>query len=88
MPGKGTQYQLPLVVQLVKNREEERADDAQKNSEERYHGLEFLTRQPIERTDFGPVIEWVRVFFSIFWLALLSGSFLVAWLFVLKLAGF
>ena len=88
MPGKGTQYQLPLVVQLVKNREEERVADAQKNSEDCDHGLEFLTRQPMEGIDFGLAMELVRMFFSIFWLALLSGSFLIVWVFVLKLAGF
>ena len=88
MPKKGTQYQLPLIMQLVKNREEERAAATQENSEKRDHGLGFLTRPPMEGIDFGPVIEWVRIFFSIFWLALLSGSLLVLWVFVLKLAGF
>ena len=73
MAAKGTQYQLPLVAKLVKNREEQRAADAQKNSEERDH---------------DPVMEWVRVFFSVFWLSLLSGSFLFVWVFALKLAGF
>jgi len=89
MPGKGTQYhQLPLVVQLVKNREEQRAADAQDNSEERYRGLELFTRQPIEGIDFEPIMEWVRVFLSVFWLSLLCGGFLFVWVFVLKLSGF
>ena len=73
MPGKGAQHQSPLILQLVKNHEEQRAADAQKNSEERDH---------------DPVMEWVRVFFAVFWLSLLSGSFLLVWVFALKLAGY
>ena len=88
MPGKGTQHQSPLIVQLVKNREEQRAAESQTSSEERDHGLQFFTRQPTERVDFGRVMEWVGVFFQVFWLALLSGSFLFVWVFALKLAGF
>jgi hypothetical protein len=88
MPGKETQHNSPLIVQLVKNREEQRAAEAQINSEERDHGLQFLTRQPTERVDFAPVMEWVGVFFQVFWLSLLSGSFLLIWVFALKLAGF
>jgi hypothetical protein len=88
MPGKGTQRQLPLVLQLVKNREEQQAADAQKNSEEGDHGLQFFTRQPTEGVDFGPIMEWVGVFFRLFWLSLLSGSFLLVWVFALKLAGY
>jgi|1185.fasta_scaffold1537018_1 hypothetical protein len=88
MSDKNLQYQLSPVVQLIKNSEEERAANAQKKSEERGHGLEFFTRQPMEGIDLGPVIEWGRVFFSVFWLALLSGSLFVVWVFVLKLAGF
>ena len=74
MPGKGTQYQSPLVLQLVKNREVQRAAEAQKNSEEPNHGIRFFTRQPKEGFDYDPVMEWVGVFFRIFWLSLLSGS--------------
>jgi len=88
MPGKGTQHRLPLVLQLVKNREEQRAADTQKNSEEGDYGLQFFTRQPTEGVDFGPVLAWVGVFFRLFWLSLLSGSFLLVWVFVLKLAGY
>ena len=87
MPGKGTQHQSPLILQLVNNREEQRTADAQRNSEERDHGLQFFTRQPTERVDFGPVIEWVGVFLQVFWLSLLSGSFLLVLVFALKLAG-
>ena len=82
------EHQLPLVLQLVKNREEQQSADAQKNSEERDHGLQFFTRQPTEGVDFGPVMEWIGALFQIFWLSLLSGSFLSVWLFALKLAGY
>ena len=82
MRAKATQHPSPLILQLVKNREEQRAADAQK------HDLEFFTTQPIEGVDFGYVMEWVRVFFPIFWLSLLSGSFLFVWVFALTLAGF
>jgi hypothetical protein len=88
MPGKGAQHQSPLIFQLVKNREEQGAADPQKNCEERDHGLESFPNQRMERIDFGPVMEWVRVFFSVFWLSLLSGGFLFVWVFALKLAGF
>jgi len=88
MLGKGTKHQLPLVLQLVKNREEQRAANAEKNSEETDHGLQFFMKQPTQRVDFGPVMEWVGVFFRLFWLSLLSGSFLLVWVFALKLAGY
>jgi len=88
MPAKGTRYQLPLVLQLVQNHEEQQAAEVQKNSEERNHGLQFFTRQPKENFDFEPVIEWVGVFFRIFWLSLLSGSLYLIWVFALKLAGY
>jgi len=88
MPGKGTQHQSPLIVQLVKNREEQLAAEAQKNPEEGDHGLQSFTRQPTQRVDFEPVMEWVGVFFRVFWLSLLSGSFLLVWIFALKLAGY
>ena len=88
MAAKGTQYQLPLVAKLVKNRENQQAADAQKNFEEHDRGLQFFTRQPAERVDIGPVMEWVGVFFRVFWLSVFSGSFLFVWVFVLKMAGF
>ena len=88
MPGKGTQHQSPLIVQLVKNREEQRAAGAQMSSQERDHGLQFFTREPKERVDFGSVIEWVGVFFQVFWLSLLSGSFLLILTLALKVAGY
>src|SRR5215472_14607501 len=88
MPGKGTQHRLPLVLQLVKNREEQRPADTQKNSEEGDYDLHFFARQPTEGVDFGPVLAWVAVFFRLFWLSLLSGSFLLVWVFALKLAGY
>ena len=88
MPGKGTQHQLPLVVQLVKNGEDQQAADAQKNSEERDHDPQVFTRQPTEGVDLGTVVEWVGVFFRVFWLSVFSGIFLFLWVFVLKMAGF
>jgi hypothetical protein len=87
MPGTGTQYQSPMILQLLKNREEQRAAETQRNSEQRDHLLQFFTRQPTERVDFGPVLEWVGVFFQVFWLALLSGSFYLVLVFALKLYG-
>jgi hypothetical protein len=88
MSEKGAEHHSPLILQLVKNREEQRTADAQKDSEKRGHDLEFFPRQPMEGIDFGPLMEWVRMFFSVFWLSLLSGSFLFVWVFALKLAGF
>jgi hypothetical protein len=85
MLGKGTQHQSPMILQLVKNREEQLKA---KNLEENNQGLPFFASQPTERVDFGPVMEWVGVFFRFFWLALLSGSFLLIWVFSLKLAGY
>jgi hypothetical protein len=87
MAAKATQYQLPLVAKLVKNREDQQAADAQKNFEERGGGLHFQ-RQPTDGVEFGTVIEWVGVFFRVFWLSVFSGSFLFIWVFVLKMAGF
>jgi hypothetical protein len=66
MGGKGTQHQSPLIVQLVKNREEQLTAEAQKNPEEGDHGLQFFIRQPAQRVDFEPVMEWVGVFFRVF----------------------
>jgi hypothetical protein len=83
MPGTGTQYRSPLILQLVKNREEQQAADAEPD-----HRLQLFARQPTEEVDFGPVMEWVGVFFRVFWLAVFSGSCLLVWVFVLKLAGF
>jgi hypothetical protein len=88
MPGKGTQYQSPVVLQLLNNREEQRAAETQRDAEQRDHRLQFFTRQPMERADFGPVIEWVVAFFQVFWLSLFSGIFLLLFLFALKLAGY
>jgi hypothetical protein len=88
MVGKGTQYQSPMILQLINNREEQLATES-RNLEENDRGLRlFFTSQPTERVDFGPAIEWIGVFFRVFWLALLSGSFLLVWIFVLKLAGY
>ena len=87
MVGKGTQYRSPMILQLVKNHEEQLAAESQ-NLQEDDHGLGFFTRQPTKMIDSGSVIEWVGVFFQVFWLALLSGSFLFVWVFALKLAGF
>ena len=61
MAAKGTQYQLPLVAKLVKNREDQQAADAQKNFEERDGGL-HLQRQPTDGVEFGTVMEWVGFF--------------------------
>jgi hypothetical protein len=88
MPGKRTPHQSPLIVQLVKNREEQLVAQAQKNPEAGDHNLQFFTRQPTQGVDFELAMEWVGVFFQVFWLALLSGSFLFFWIFVLKLAGY
>jgi hypothetical protein len=85
MLGKGTQHQSPMILQLVKNREEQLKA---KNLEENNQGLRFFASQPTERVDFGPVMEWVGVFFGFFWLTLLSGSFLLIWVFSLKLARY
>ena len=88
MAAKGTQYQLPLVAKLVKKREDQQAADAQKNFEEHDRGLQFFTNQPTDGVEFGTVMEWVGVFFRVFWLSVFSGSFLFLWVFVLKMAGF
>ena len=88
MPGKGRQHQLPLVLQLVNNREEQLTADAQQHSEKRDHGLQVFTGLRTEGADFGLVMEWVSVFFRVFSLSLVSGSFLLAWVFALKLAGY
>ena len=87
MVGKGTQYQSPMILQLVQNHEEQLAAEP-RNFDENDEGLPFFASQPTERVDFSPVIEWIGVFFKVFWLALLSGSFLLVWIFVLKLAGY
>ena len=87
MPEKGTQYRSPMILQLFKNREVHLAAEAQNNPEGSDHRLEFFATQPTE-SDYGSVMEWVGVFFQVFWLALFSGSFLLAWVFALKLAGY
>jgi hypothetical protein len=88
MPGTGTQYQSPMILQLLKNREEQRAAETQRNSEQRDRRLQLFTRQPTDRVDFGPAMEWVGVFFRLFSLSLFSGSLLLVFLFALKLAGY
>ena len=88
MPDKGTQHQSPLIVQLVKNGEEQLAAELKKNPKVGDDGLQFFTRRPTQTVDFEPVMEWVGVFFRVFWLSLLSGSFLSVWIFALKLAGY
>ena len=87
MPEEGTQYRSPMILQLFKNREVQLAAAAQNNPEGGDHRLEFFPREPTER-DFESVMEWVGVFFQVFWLALLSGGFLLVWVFALKLAGY
>ena len=88
MTGKATQYHLPMHLQLVKNREEQSAAEAQRNPESSSQGLQIYSRQTTERIDFGSVMEWVGVFFQVFWLALFASSFLSIWIFALKLAGY
>jgi len=87
MAEKGTQYRSPMILQLFRNREVQLAARAQDNPEGGDHRLEFLTRQPTE-SDYGSVMEWVGVFFQVFWLALLSGGFLLILVSALKLAGY
>ena len=87
MPGKGAQ-QSPLILQLVQNHEEQQAADARKNPEERHHDAPFPAEQATEGADLELVMEWVGVFFRVFWLSVFSGSFLFIWVFVLKMAGF
>jgi hypothetical protein len=88
MPQKGTQHHWSLISQLVKNREEQLEAAAQENSEGHDHGLQRFMRRPTGGVDFEPLMEWVGVFFRLFWLALLSGSFYLVLLFALKWAGY
>jgi len=87
MPEKGTQYRSPMILQLFRNREVQAAAEAQNDPVGSDHRPEFFTRQPTER-DFGSVMEWIGVFFQVFWLALLSGGFLLVLVSALKLAGY
>ena len=87
MPAKGTQYQSPIILKLLQNREEQLAAEALKKPEESDHSLQLFTSEPTGSVDFGSVMEWVEVFVRVFWLALLSGSFLLIWVFGLKLVG-
>jgi len=87
MPEKGTQYRSPMILQLFKNREVQVAAKAQDNPEGGDHRLEFFTRQP-PKSDFGSVMEWIGVFLQVFWLALLSGGFLLVLVSALRLAGY
>src|SRR6266851_5217304 len=57
MPGNGTQYRSPMILQLFKNREVQLAAEAQDNPEGGDHRLEFFTRQPTEG-DFESVMGW------------------------------
>ena len=86
MTGKGTQHRSPLILQLLNNREAQLAAEAQKDPGGVNPDLQFFG-QSAER-DFGSVMEWVEVFFRVFWLSLVSGSFLLIWIFALKLAGY
>ena len=86
MTGKRTQHRSPLILQLLNNREAQLAAEAQKNPGGVSPDLQFFG-QSAER-DFGSVMEWVEVFFRVFWLSLVSGSFLLIWIFALKLAGY
>ena len=88
MPGRGTHYRSPLILQLIQNREEQQAADARKDPEERHHDPPFVAEQATEGADLELVMEWVGVFFRVFWLAVFSGAFLFVWIFVLKMAGF
>ena len=87
MPGEGTQYRSPMILQLFRNREVHLAAEAQNNPEGAAHRLEFFTRQPTE-SDHGSAMEWSGVFLQVFWLALLSGGFLLILVSALKLAGY
>ena len=69
MRAKGTQHPSPLILQLFKNREEQRATDAQK------HDLEFFTTQPIEGGRLRLCNGMDSGIFSVFWLSLLSDIF-------------
>ncbi len=87
MPRKGTQLHTPLILQLLKNREVQLAAEAEKNPSQTDHAIRFFRMQSTEE-DFEPIIEWAGVFFLVFGLSLFSGSFLLVWIFALKLAGY
>jgi len=76
-----------MILQLFRNREVHLAAEAQNDPEEADHRLEFWTRQPTE-SDYGSAREWIGVFLQVFWLALLSGGFLLVLTSALKLAGY
>ena len=65
MPEEGTQYQSPLVLQLVKNREAEQVAEAQKNPGLGDHGLQLFTQVPTEGY-FALLMEWIGLFFRVF----------------------
>ena len=88
MHRKGVHHHWLLILQLVKNREEQLEAEAQESSEGHDHGLQLFMRRPTGGVDFEPLMEWVGVFFRLFWLSLLSGSFLLVLVFALKLAGY
>ena len=87
MPGKGTQLLTPLILQLLKNREVQLGAEALKNPSQNDQAIQFFRIQSTEE-DFEPIIEWVGIFFLVFGLSLFSGSFLLVWIFALKLAGY
>src|SRR5205823_4656144 len=76
MPDEGIQYRSPMILQLFKNREVQLAAEAQDNPERVDQRPEFFPGQPPEG-DYGSVMEWIGVFLQVFWLALLSGGFLL-----------
>ena len=88
MPRTGIRDQSPLILQLIQNREEQQAADAPKNPEERHDGPPVFAEEATEGADLELGMEWVGVFFRVFWLAVFSGGFLFVWIFVLKMAGF
>ena len=87
MPGKGTQLHTPLILQLLKNREVQLAAEALKTPSQSDHAIQVFRRESTE-DNFESVMEWVDVFFRVFGLSLFSGSFLLVWIFALKLAGY
>jgi hypothetical protein len=88
MPGQVTRHDSPLILQLVQNREQQQAAEAQKNPEGPHRDRRFFAEQPADGADLELVVEWVGVFVRVFWLALFFGGFLFVWVFVLKMAGF
>ena len=88
MRGTGTRLHSPLILQLVQNREAQWVADAQENLGDHDPDPPFFTRQQTDDANLEQMIEWVAVFFQVFWLAVFSGSFLITFLFALKMAGY